>query len=489
MPHHTTTPTIIPTLLTGYFHETIGDVHRYTYRKFQPGLWDNVAHDRKGGEKFGGTQQSSHMIFTASGSTIIPSPVKGRRASMGQHVSRQYKSLDSGSGVDLFGSSAHIALNRRASHADTFSDFRKWVPEFVESSDTQDGGEFDGYNSHSNFNGNGNGGIGNKVPFLRPEDAVERDDDESQRSGPYETGLYASSNSDSVTAADVFRDDDSLSRGSRGGTGTSTPLDPPPAQPTHSSQPTGHDFASLASRFFASAVETEERNTLDPTVEDAMETANRFLLQGMTDESNGEGNGAGGGGGGGGGASGRTKSQSAFQSFFEVSPSEDKEDEGEREDGTGNRSGDPLQLLKTALKRSHSDPQMPSQQSIAQSQYSDDNQNHQIQIQGDQNRLQSIITTKSRGNPELDLPENESNASNESNNGSNQLGGVGFAHEVTNGSTPMHSRSSGSGAGADASPAASVLGGSGNALSEEEKLEEYLTWLDRQHEGVQGESK
>jgi len=96
----------------GYFHESIGDTQKYSYRDFKAASVDD-----------------SHVHYGAGihqGSVAVSPKNKNRRSTIAQHESRQYKFAE-----DVRSSP------RGTDPADSFSEYKKWYPqEFLTSADS-----------------------------------------------------------------------------------------------------------------------------------------------------------------------------------------------------------------------------------------------------------------------------------------------------------------------------------------------------------------
>jgi len=90
----------------GYFHETIGDIQKYSYRDFSTMMMES-------GE---GDLSQSGAVLERSGSQVLAATKANRRGSIGQHVSRQYASAEKLVEED----------HRYRDPEDTYSGFMKW---------------------------------------------------------------------------------------------------------------------------------------------------------------------------------------------------------------------------------------------------------------------------------------------------------------------------------------------------------------------------
>ena len=122
----------------GYFHETIGDTQRYSHRDFrsQSQAQREKGHNRVGGHSTGDLSQ----VIGNTGSISLSPTRPHRRASIGQHVSRQYRSAEGRMETDA---------------PEDFSAHRKWHPELASVGFKQNRLNRSGSNSPSSSNGVG----------------------------------------------------------------------------------------------------------------------------------------------------------------------------------------------------------------------------------------------------------------------------------------------------------------------------------------------
>lgn len=93
----------------GFFHETIGDIQKYSYRDFSTMTMET-------GAAAAGDLNQSSTVLERSGSQLLSATKANRRGSMGQHVSRQYASTEKLVEED----------HRFREPEDTYSGFMKW---------------------------------------------------------------------------------------------------------------------------------------------------------------------------------------------------------------------------------------------------------------------------------------------------------------------------------------------------------------------------